>query len=188
MYKLCRTEQSAMRQRQLEQGLLQAMCKQRYEDISISDLCDEMGIPRKSFYRYFSNKDGALFALLDHTLMEFTQTPAVSENARKSRAIGDLEQFFMFWYEQRKLLDALTRSRLSGLLVERATSHALHERMMPAYLLKMDEKSQRMALTFAVCGLLSIVMMWHQDGFAESPEHMAKQATKMLARPLVPML
>lgn len=64
MYKLCRTEQSAARQRQLEQGLLQAMRTQQYEDISISDLCDQMGIPRKSFYRYFSNKDGALFAPL----------------------------------------------------------------------------------------------------------------------------
>ena len=73
MYKLCKTEQSAARQRQLEQGLLQAMQTQRYEDISISDLCDRMGIPRKSFYRYFSGKEGALAALIDHTLMEFEQ-------------------------------------------------------------------------------------------------------------------
>ena len=41
------------------------------EEISVSDLCDRLNIPRKSFYRYFSSKDGALFALLDHTLMEF---------------------------------------------------------------------------------------------------------------------
>ena len=63
MYKLCRTEQSAQRQRQLEQGLLLAMKTKRYEEITISDLCDQMGIPRKSFYRYFSSKDGALHAL-----------------------------------------------------------------------------------------------------------------------------
>ena len=63
MYKLCKTEQSAQRQRQLEEGLLTAMRTKRYEEISISDLCDQMGIPRKSFYRYFFGTDGALHAL-----------------------------------------------------------------------------------------------------------------------------
>ena len=71
MYKLCKTEQSAARQRQLEQGLLQVMSTSRYEDINVSGLCQKMGIPRKSFYRYFSSKDGALHALIDHTLMEY---------------------------------------------------------------------------------------------------------------------
>ena len=51
MYKLCKTEQSAGRQRELEQGLLHLMLKNRYEDISVSDLCNFMKIPRNSFYR-----------------------------------------------------------------------------------------------------------------------------------------
>ena len=71
MYKLCKTEQSAKRQKLLEKGLLEAMHSQCYEDISVSDLCQKMGISRKSFYRYFSGKEGALEALLEHTLMEF---------------------------------------------------------------------------------------------------------------------
>ena len=53
MYKLCKTEQSAQRQRSLEEGLLPAMKTKRYEEITISDLCSQMEIPRKSFYRYF---------------------------------------------------------------------------------------------------------------------------------------
>ena len=92
MYKLCKTEQSAARQRQLEQGLLQAMRTQQYEEISISDLCDRLEIPRKSFYRYFSSKDGALAALLDHTLMEFEQSPQNAVSAKRGTANGDLER------------------------------------------------------------------------------------------------
>ena len=53
MYKLCKTEQSAARQRQLEEGLLTVMLTRRYDEISVSDLCDDLAIPRKSFYRYF---------------------------------------------------------------------------------------------------------------------------------------
>ena len=185
MYKLCKSEQSAARQKQLERGLLKAMLRQRYEDISISDLCDRMGVPRKSFYRYFSNKDGALFALLDHTLMEFEQSNICADATRDVSALGDLERFFVFWHDHRELMDALMRNRLSGMLVERATSHALHERMMPAYLLSKDENSQHLALTFAVCGLLAMVMQWHQDGYRETPAQMTRVATMMLTKPLV---
>ena len=45
MYKYCVTEQSARRQRELENGLLQAMCSRKYEDISISELCQQIGVP-----------------------------------------------------------------------------------------------------------------------------------------------
>ena len=185
MYKLCKTEQSAARQRQLEQGLLQAMHTQLYEDISISDLCDKMGVPRKSFYRYFSSKDGALLALLDHTLMEFDQTP-VRRSSLRGTAIGDLERYFVFWHDRKELLEVLERNRLSGMLVERATAHAMNERMMPSYLRATPEKVQNLALTFAVCGLLAIVLQWHNEGYKQGPEEMARIASYLLTRPLVP--
>ena len=71
MYKLCKTEQSALRQRLFEDALLAEMTQRRYEDITVSDLCRRMNVPRKAFYRYFDGKDGALFAMLDHRLMEY---------------------------------------------------------------------------------------------------------------------
>ena len=39
MYKLCKSEQSALRQREMEQQLLKMMETTRFEDITISDLC-----------------------------------------------------------------------------------------------------------------------------------------------------
>ena len=184
MYKCCKTEQSAARQRMLEEGLLQAMCTQRYEDISVSDLCDQLNVPRKSFYRYFSNKDGALIALLDHTLLEFTEL-SVNSSGHVMGAVEKLERFFVFWHERKELLTALQRSRLSGLLVERATYHALHERILPLYLADQDIDSQQMSMTFAVCGLLSMVLTWHNENYKESPQKMAQIATAMLTKPLV---
>jgi len=186
MYKLCKTEQSAARQRQLELGLLEAMLVRQYDEISISDLCSQLNIPRKSFYRYFSNKDGALMALLDHTLMEFVESPQPASGKAAGSPLGDLERFFLFWYQHRQLLEALMRSRLSGMLVERSTDHAIHERMMPSYLMKEDTKSQRMALTFAISGLLAMVMQWHAYNYKETPAQMAQVATMMLTQPLVP--
>jgi len=182
VYKLCKTEQSAARQRALEMGLLDAMKQQRYEDISVSDLCDKLNIPRKSFYRYFSSKDGALFALIDHTMMEFPFSNLLSH---QGTALGDLQRFFSFWYQQRVFLDVLERSSLSGILVERATALALRERMMPRKLQSLGSNMRTIAMSFAVCGIMSMVIQWHHLGFRESAEEMTSLAITLLSQPLL---
>lgn len=183
MYKICQTEQSYRRQRELEQGLLQLMLRRRYDDISVSDLCAHLQIPRKAFYRYFSSKDGALYALLDHTMMDFQFS---DRHGLSGSAPGELDRYFSFWYEKKDLLNALTRSSLSGILVERATNFALKERMMPRYMLSWDTNYQGIAISFAICGLMSMVIQWHQQNFQQTPEEMTKIATAMLTRPLLP--
>ena len=69
------TRVPAKRQRELEYGLLAAMALHQYDEITVSDLCDRMQIPRKSFYRYFSSKEGALHALLDQKLLQNFEIP-----------------------------------------------------------------------------------------------------------------
>ena len=185
MYKLCKSEQSAARQRQLEQGLLAAISVRRYEDLSVSDLCAQLGIPRKAFYRYFSSKEGALHALLDHTLMSFELFAAPS--GRRRSLEGDITQFFEFWLEQRPLLDALERNGLSGLLIERSLLYAVSGTAMPRRFLPNDAPSvQEQVVTFAVCGLMSMVLRWHHTGFRTPVAQMAETAVRLLSQPLFP--
>ena len=186
MYKLCKTEQSAQRQRRLEEGLLAAMKTRRFEEITISDLCDQMGIPRKSFYRYFSSKDGALHALIDHTLMDFEQYT----NAPAGDALGsihqDLRRFFEFWQQHRQLLDALDRSGLSGELVQRAVSQVRNEYVLPRVQTTPEVlRVQSHAITFTICGLMNMVLGWHRSGCPESPTEMAQTAAILLTKPLI---
>lgn len=187
MYKDCRTEQSAERQRVLEKGLLEAMKQQRFDDISISDLCDGMGVPRKSFYRYFSGKEGALHALLDHTLMEFEPFMLEFHSGGRRSVRRDLETFFLFWKERRGLLDALARSDLSGMLIERSVAYALSDDVLPIRFLPNDSKAmQRQITMFGVCGLMSMVLSWHHENFQTSPQVLAEAAARMLSQPLFP--
>lgn len=183
MYKLCKTEQSANRQRQLEKGLLDAMLVTRYEDISVSDLCTNMGIPRKSFYRYFSSKDGALYALLDHTMLQFYTEGF--RTGKSGTALGDLGQFFIFWHEHRDLLKALDRSQLSGILMERATILAQQEKLMPMRIQSWSADLQGLALSFAICGLTSMVFQWHRQGYRLSADELTGVAVAMLTKPLI---
>lgn len=186
MYKLCKTEQSATRQHQLEEGLLAAICTHRYDELSVSDLCTQLNIPRKSFYRYFSSKEGALHALLDHTLMRFEGFYAPSPEQKRSLH-RDLCQFFLFWQSQKPLLDALEKNDLSGLLIQRSIAYALSDTAMPRrFLPKDDPATQEQVVMFAVCGLMSMVITWHRDGFVRSIPQMADLAVRVLTQPLFP--
>ncbi|MBQ8769340.1 MAG: TetR/AcrR family transcriptional regulator [Oscillospiraceae bacterium] len=184
MYKICQTEQSYKRQRELEKGLLQMMLSKNYEEISISDLCEFMQIPRKSFYRYFSSKDGALYALIDHTLADFFQMPVPDKKSRGS-AIGDLDLYFAFWYENKTFLDALQDSSLSGILVERATNFSLKEGLLPRKFKGFRPEIQSLVMAFSICGLMSMVLQWHRQGFQISPADMTNLAINMLTTPLL---
>lgn len=185
MYKLCKTEQSAARQRELELELLKAMSIHQYEEITVSDLCDQIGIPRKSFYRYFSGKEGALHALIDHTLLDF-ETRFSLPDAKEIRSFQKgLEHFFRFWMEQKPLLDALARSNLSGVLIERAISHAVKDSTAAFHFLAPEFQELRSHATmFGVCGMMSMVITWHHDGYPHNAVYMARLATRLLTQPL----
>ena len=187
MYKLCKTEQSAQRQRQLEEGLKKVMLTKHFEEIYVSDLCDQLQVPRKSFYRYFSSKDGALYGLIDHTMMEYERFAVARQKVTGRTLSNELESFFQFWVEHKDLLDALQKSGLSGVLIERSISHALGETVMPKRFLPRDSRDmQRQVTMFGVCGLMSMVLTWHHDGYKETPTQLARVACRLLGQPLFP--
>ena len=184
MYKQCRTEQSAARQRQLEQGLLQVMLKRQYEEISVSDLCTEIGVPRKAFYRYFSGKDGALFSMIDRALMDFEIHSTSSEMFEPETPRDYMEQVFIYWTEHRDLLDALKKSNLSGLLIQRALDFSRNIDTIPRFMLITDRRLREYGTMFMVCGLMTMIVRWHDDGFSNSTSEMAELTMQLLTQPL----
>ncbi len=186
MYKVCKTEQSALRQRQLELGLLALMNQRRYEDITVSDLCAFLQIPRKSFYRYFSSKDGALYALLDHTMLEYDSFQGQGEKGKRRSVLGDLEGFFGYWLAQKPLLDALEKSGMTGMLIERSLEHGSRTLVPTRFLPELEKWEQEQVVTFSICGLMVMMVNWHRGGYSHTPRDMARLAHRLLSRPLYP--
>ena len=195
MYKLCKTEESSKRQRDIEAKLLSLMSVSNYDDISVSDLCDSMKMPRKAFYRYFDNKDGALHALIDHTLMDFEHFNDEYEKkptpTSKRLLKNELERFFLFWTlpEKKMLLDALERSNLTGLLIQSSVDFSNSSFVNPKKFLPDESDWMRTELLrFAICGLMSVTLGWYREGFVTDISDMAIAAARMLSKPLFPSL
>lgn len=172
MYKHCATEESAQRQRQLEQCLQELMLTENYPQITIGDICDRAGISRKSFYRYFSSKEGCLCALLDHALFDGASYYLPNHNDNQSTHFI-YERFFRYWKEKCALLDALSRNNLSLILVERMIQYITQEEHeFRLFLASPMENSHEYSL-FYIGGIMTILLDWHKSGYQKSISQMA---------------
>jgi AcrR family transcriptional regulator len=173
MYKQCTTEKAAIQQRQIEACLLAEMQKRDYHDITVSSLCEKAELSRKTFYRLFGNKDDVLFALVDHTMMDYARFQLPPEQ-QLAGAPAELQRFFVYWRENRCILDVLTDSHQASLLLERAIYHVLREEHGALRWLGADQRSTRMETTvFYISGIMGLLLNWYYSGFARSPVEMA---------------
>lgn len=170
MYKICHTEASSRRQRELEKGLLEAMRSQPYEKIALTELCRRMEIPRKTFYRYFPTKDDCLLALIDHTLSDCNTIALRGWNGEQRLNAIDLLRFFTYWQGQQLFLDAVQENGLPHLLLERTT--VIVDRMKESAFA--ETFAQNQVEYFIAHGLMATVIRWHHFGFQSSPEEMAQ--------------
>jgi len=183
MYKICHTEESSRRQRKLAQGLLDAMQKQPYAKITLTELCRTMEIPRKSFYRYFPTKDDCLLALIDHVLSDCNDIALTGWNGSSELSQISLLRFFSYWKKQATFLDAIRDNDFAYLLLDRTT--LIVDRMKENQ--AADTFARDQVEYFIAHGLMSTILRWHQFGFQSEPEEMASVFAHLLHSPEVSM-
>ncbi len=158
MYKICKTEKSIERQKLFQTTLLSMMKKQKYQDVTVTSLCKEMEIPRKTFYRYYGALEDVLYAILEDVLTEGFLYLEVK---------ADLEGFFGFWKKRKDLLDVLEKSGLSSLLVNRLYER-FEERISHGSFLDED-----MRYSGYIAAIMTMLLMWHHSGMKQTPEEMS---------------
>ncbi len=177
MYKLCKTPAAARRQRQIMDCLLALLCGQAFGEISVTALCQAAGIPRKTFYRYFDSKEDVLGAVIDGLLRDWVAGVRPARTGRPPEA--QVQELLLFWKEHAAFLTALQRSRMSGMLIERAMSLACAQAPEGA-----AGEAQRTKLLFVICGLFGLILDWHRRGCRPDTAAMAQDAAALLTQPL----
>jgi AcrR family transcriptional regulator len=179
MTKICTNEKTAARQRWIENGLMELMQKDKFEDITATDLCRYLQLPRRSFYRYFSDMEDVLDCLMNHTFQDM----AIADTGL---TVAELEKYYEFWFRNRALLNALAHSGMYGKITEYAMRYSNRDSLkkyLPVNDLGMD-LSREMNL-FVISGLSSLMISWHAEGFRKTPRQMACIACRMLSEPLL---
>jgi len=164
MYKICKTERSLERQKLFQTILLRMMEKQKYQDITVTSLCKEMEIPRKTFYRYYDTLEDVLYAIIDS---------ALTEGFLYLEIKADLIGFFTYWRKQKYLLDVLEKSGLSSLLVNRIYNR-LNENIS-----KENFSNEKLRYSGYIAAIMTMLLTWHHSGMKQSVEEMSQQVKYM---------
>lgn len=179
MAKNCTTEKTAARQRWIENGLLELMLTQRFEDITVTDLCRHLGLSRRSFYRYFTDMEDVLDCLLNHTFQDMAI-------ANTDLTIPALEEYYEFWLLRKPLLSALAISGMHSKIAQYALKYTdVHSLKKHLSTDDLGMNLSREMNLFVICGLSSLLISWHAEGFRKSPSQMARISMRMLSKPLL---
>lgn len=190
MYKLCKTEQSARRQREIESALLELMSKKTYGEITITELCEKLNMPRKTFYRYFESKDDALYALIEHTMTEYSGFSPFNAQKDTVRTLKkEIEKYYAFWLEHKQLLDALYKNNMLEKIIDVSINFPINDMVsMKKFLPDDSDWAREKIFKFAVSGLCFQMIDWYKDGFKTCISDMAKISCRTLSKPLFPNL
>lgn len=185
MYKACKTPQSAQRQREVVECLVDMMRTQQYGDITVCALCQRAQMPRKAFYRYFETKDDVFEALVELTMLEYERFAGPYREGDRRTSEKDALKLFTFWQGKKPLLDILHANGLCQRFFGRIVSRSCDEKVGSSSILVNDSAfSLRSATYFSVSGIFAVVLDWYAQGYPAAPQEMAQLLQRLLTQPI----
>ncbi len=103
-------------------ALLTVMEQYDYKEITVTQIAQEAGLSRKTFYRLFSDKDEILSLLFDGSFHVFFGQVKVRRTAHYWEVV---QHFFYFWEERRDLLFLLQRNHLLAWVLEQSYQYSM---------------------------------------------------------------
>ena len=163
--------------------------KKNYTDITITEVCINLNMPRKTFYRYFDSKDDVLFAMIEHTILDYMGFHKNVNNHSERTLKKEVYGFLNFWMEKKEFLDVFNRNGMLDKIIEVSVNLPISDILSLSKFLPDDsEWAQKKIFKFAVGGLTTAMLDWYKEGFKTNISDMVDLSCRILSRPLFPHL
>lgn len=165
----------------LTDALIKLMATDDYSKITITQICQEANLSRRTFYRLYKTKDDILN---EHMALLAT---SFIEKIKKSKPTHYPEVaavYFSFWQKHMDLLKLLKRNMLLDTLYNIANKVAPSIFQIVKPTIKSNEKILEFALSYSIGGLNGMLIRWVEDDMKLSPEELTnilKQTLKIAA-------
>ena len=185
MAKLPHTQATLQRRELLQEALLTLMQRKGYAQTTVTDLCREAGIPRRTFYHYFDCKEDVLHAVVEHMLIECNLEVMLDINSGLEALQKSLVRNFQYWMgPARWKMDLMLDNGLSGDMT-RCALHWLETHHMSVLRRPgLTSKEREIAAMVGISGFFTLLIYWRKNDYRETPEEMADYASWILAKPL----
>ena len=187
MIKQPKTRPAAQRQAQLENALLVLMRSKGYAQTTVTDICREADIPRRTFYHYFDSKEAVLRAVVESMLNECFLEVMLEFDRGYEIMKESLIRNFRYWQgEAREKLDLLLDNGLSGEMMQCALRWLESEHLGLPHRSGVSDKELELITMVGTSGFFTLLMYWRRNNYRETPEKMADFAMRVLSEPLFP--
>lgn len=179
--KLSNTPGTCQRQKQIEDCLYENLLQKPYHNISVSDLCKQVGISRKAFYNYYPSKDACFCAILDRAIRDsvLRLTPDTNDPVQVYTA------YLEYWKSQKPLFDIIVRNNLGYLFIQQSLHHVMTEERTLLDLLNTPiVKSDTDILNCCMSIQITLLMQWYSRGFDTPAREMATKFLRLLYLPM----
>ena len=155
-------------------GLIRCLRKKSFAELTISELIEEAGVGRTTFYRLFDNICDVLYYECD----------LLAEKLVKSyREQSDRPDFLRFslayWLEHHLSLEAIFASNRADILQDAMLKYA--DFLIPSFALEnTPEREMDYVLASATALLSSILMVWVKHGKSETVDEIYRIYTKTM--------
>lgn len=181
MYKIQTNSLAIKSQNWIAESLLKLMDTNLYKDITITQICQEANLVRKTFYRNFDTKEDILDFIFDNLFDEFKN----DSNNLSSKEI--IYSYYNYWSNHKKLLKLLYENNLFFIINRKYMNYAVSfTHLFPSKKLRLlkDSDLECYVLNFIAYSMSSILELWVQRDFKESVDSIAKLTEELLANEL----
>ncbi len=166
----------AITKRMLKEGLTRLLTKKPLDKISITELCQQAGINRTTFYRYYELPKDVLMEM-QHDFFDET-----FEHCQKTLTVSDIEHTFVCLYERKELVKLFFQYNSDTDWIDIFTniySSFPEKKMMKAFR-NLDENSAKLLLFYLAGGAYFLVRQWIMDDIPMQPKEVAAIALGIL--------
>ena len=173
------------RQKQIEDCLYESLLLRPYSSVSISDLCHQLDLSRKSFYNYYPDKDSCFRSLINRCLQNCMLY--ISRTVPQDGTHEDsVRAFLQFCKDQKPMLDIIARNHLQAVLMDQCTKYVVEEDRSLLELLNTEElETDVFVLTCFVSVNITLILHWYQEGFQTPLEEMVQKYLRLTRQPLL---
>jgi len=162
--------------RMLREGLMRLLARKPLDKVHITELCQEAGINRSTFYRYYELPRDILMEMQSEFFQE------ILGHFQKALTISDVERFFVYMYEHSELVKHFFKYNSDTDWAE-IFSHIYSyfpEKMMTKAFQNIDENSAKLLSTYLAGGAYFLVRQWIMEDIPIQPRDVAAIALSIL--------
>ena len=159
----------------LTKGLFFYLEKDPLNRITVSQICAQAGLTRRTFYRNCSCKEDLIFYACDRLTDRLLDTVDFgSEDARTLYL-----NFFTFWLEHRRFLSCIVRCDFYGYFVERFIALCNQKMRFPLQERAFEGQEhpdtlRRFCNSFQLGGMSRMLYAWAEEGFISTADEISR--------------